>query len=172
MKTSTKFALIGIIFALLLISGGGCYHMNQFKKELMVKKWLIEIAAPQIDEFYKWNYLGVKTTKVTVLERNPVDGSPYGEVELTLDHKKKASAMIALTGTDLSFGTFSERSTPRPDFKVAEAGNDAINHNDYILQIKDIKKLKKSGYTEKISGQEIKYYLFKTYPEKFKGIGH
>lgn len=129
----------------------------------------IKDAEFEIDEFYKWNYIGVKSTKVGKLWENPASGEPELDFEIFLDSGKKIESTIHWNNNaELNLSPFGKNVKVRPEIKVKESGEYSNNYYDYVLYPKDIAKLKKSGFTEKITEAEIKSYLFKNYPEKFE----
>ena len=165
MSRKLKIVLIGVLLGITVIGGGVWYFMEKVEQE---KQELIQKSAQEIEDFYQWNYIGVEKTTTGKLWKNPASG------ELELDYsvyvgnlkKHEFSASWNKDG-DIELGFFGNKSENKPTIKVAESGmrKKGIDPYNYLLQPKDIKKLRKKGYTKKISGEEIKNYLRKTYPE-------
>ncbi|WEV56438.1 hypothetical protein [Ligilactobacillus acidipiscis] len=87
MRKKLGIILVSILVAAIAIGGGTWHHMEkvkQEKKEEAIEKReeqkLIKKSAQQIDDFYKWNYIGVKKTTTGKLWTNPASG------ELELDY--------------------------------------------------------------------------------------
>lgn len=174
MRKKVGFILLGISLAVIAIGGGTWHYLEQVKQdkkeeaiEKREEKKLIQKSAREIDDFYKWNYIGVEKTNTGKLWENPASG----ELELNYTiyikggRKIKSSANWEKDKIQLDF--FGKDSEVRPEFKVPESGEYTKKSVDYLLEPHDIKKLKKKGYTSSIPGQQIKKYLYDTYPEKF-----
>ena len=71
MRKKLGIILVSILVAAIAIGGGTWHHMEkvkQEKKEEAIEKReeqkLIKKSAQEIDDFYKWNYIGVKKPRL------------------------------------------------------------------------------------------------------------
>lgn len=165
MKKKTKIILACILLGIVAIGGGVWYHVQKVTQE---KQELIKKSAKEIDEFYKWNYIGVEKTTTGKLWRNPASGKLELDCTVYLENGGKTTGTAEWSHNIIKPEAFGESEKVRPQFKIPEAGNYNKKHEFYLLQTKDIAELKKRGYTNRITGAQILFYLKTKYPQHFE----
>ncbi|HIW89400.1 MAG TPA: hypothetical protein H9869_05965 [Candidatus Ligilactobacillus excrementipullorum] len=176
MRKNVGFILLGVSLAVIAIGGGMWHYLEQVKQnkkeeaiEKREEKKLIEKSAREIDDFYKWNYIGVKKITTGKLWTNPASGELQLDYTVYLTNGKKTTETASWDKNDeIVPPEFSKDEKIRPEFKIPESGEYTENASDYLIRFKDIKKLKSKGYTSGITGQQIKNYLVQMYPKRFE----
>ncbi|GBG95169.1 hypothetical protein LFYK43_16280 [Ligilactobacillus salitolerans] len=165
MKKKTKIILACIFLGIIMIGGGVWYHVQKVAQE---KQELIQKSTKEIDEFYKWNYIGVEKTTTGKLWRNPASG----ELELDYTVYLKNGAKTELDAEwdkqkKILLAPYSKNVKDKPQAKIKETEEYDDKADNFLLQPKDIRLLKKQGYDKNISANEIRVYLEKMYPERY-----
>ncbi|GBG95469.1 hypothetical protein LFYK43_19280 [Ligilactobacillus salitolerans] len=139
------------------------------QKVAQEKQELIQKSAKEIDEFYKWNYIGVEKTTTGKLWRNPASGDLQLNYNVYLNSGKKQTLSAEWDSKkNIILVPFKNGEKNKPTIKVPESGQYIPHSSRFLLQPKDIQKLKKQGYSTNIDGKQIKLFLIKEHPQKFE----
>lgn len=169
-KSKSHWKLIVIILStiILVVTGIGVKVYMDIQKRNTYIHNLSERVERETNEFISWNYTGVKKVTVGKFWVNPASGEPTFNYTVYLNNGTKIDESTLWKNDNFSYNEYINSGKYHPNFKVPEAGN-SKTMNKYTLQISDIKKLKKKGFTNKITGEEIKQQLKLLHPNRFKG---
>ena len=176
MRKKVGFILLGISLAVLAIGGGTWHYLEQAKQdkkeeavEKREEKKLIQKSAREIDDFYKWNYIGVKKTKTGKLWTNTASGEFELDYTVYLEKGRKDTFSAEWDKENkIVLVQYAKKMNPRPSAKISETLDYTISSERYLLSPSDIRKLKQKGFSKNITGFQIKEYIRRMYPQKFE----
>lgn len=150
-----KNILIVILFLFV-----GSISLYTVKAELQKQgdEALMKKVAPEIEEFYQWNYIGVKNTKPIKVWVNSASGEREVSYQVNFTNGKKIVFDAVNPESKIDLIPLNKIGDPQIIFKVSKAG-EIKDARKYLLQPSDIEILKKQGFRATISGEQIKKYL-------------